>query len=224
MLHLIPFHKIPNFVEKFKKGIGGQISVLLYYLMSYLEKQYIETLSNWTDIQKHMPLLREYATKCDHITELGTDDGTSTWAFLSGLPKVLHTYDIAPCPNEISLKLASEENNIQFYFHRENTLEVEIEPTDLLFIDSLHTYTQVFSELNLHADKVSKYIIAHDINMFGRQGGGGTLEQISTCPHYLTKGVLDAVEEFLDKTKNWEIVYKDLEDPYGLIILKRLDN
>ena len=79
-----------------------------------IKERYNEVLNTWSDIQKHMPLLKEYAGKCDHITELGTDDGTSTWAFLAGKPKVIHCYDILPCPIEDLIQLAKDEN-IEFY-------------------------------------------------------------------------------------------------------------
>jgi hypothetical protein len=50
-----------------------------------------------------------------------------------------------------------------------NVLEVEIEETELLFIDTYHYYAQLKKELKLHAGKISRYIAFHDtFNMVRR--------------------------------------------------------
>jgi hypothetical protein len=104
---------------------------------------------------------------------------------------------------------------------------VEIEDTELLFIDTLHTYQQLSSELKLHSEKVSKYIILHDTVYFGRVD-----EKIYSHASEIIKndkdnknnksGLMTSVEDFLnsDYGFKWEI-HKHYENNNGLTILKR---
>jgi hypothetical protein len=47
---------------------------------------------------------------------------------------------------------------------------VEIEPTDMLFIDTFHVYEQLRRELALHAGKARRFIVLHDTTTFGEKG------------------------------------------------------
>jgi hypothetical protein len=93
-------------------------------------------------------------------------------------------------------------------------LDIEIEETDLLFIDTYHCYEQLKQELNLHSGKVRKYIVFHDTYTYGRKG-----ENLSYQSFEGTKGILYAIEEFLEENKNWEIVH-DVDYNNGLIIIE----
>jgi hypothetical protein len=73
-----------------------------------------------------------------------------------------------------------------FVFHLADVLQVEIEETDLLFIDTWHVCQQLREELALHAAKVRRYIVLHDTTTFGDRG--------ETEGH---AGLWPAVEEFL---------------------------
>ena len=122
-----------------------------------------------SDINEHLPTLRDLAKECEHVTEMGVRDVVSTWAFLLGLAnnskkkKVLRSYDIHKSVN-IDLALnEAKSNKIDMTFTEVDVLKTEIEGTDLLFIDTLHTYTQLKNELKLHASKAKKYIVFHDI-------------------------------------------------------------
>ena len=91
-----------------------------------------------------------------------------------------------------------------------NTLELEIEPTDLLFIDTLHTYQQLTQELDRHASKVAHYIVLHDTETYGQKGEDGS-----------EPGLIGAVENFLAKDTGW-VMRDRLKNNNGLTILKRL--
>lgn len=132
-----------------------------------LEQAYYDRVNNPSDINEHLGTLRKYGSKCDLITEMGTRDLVSAYAFLVTRPKRFITYDIYISQwLPITEQLAKNEN-VNFAFKNENTLEIEIDQTDLLFIDTLHTYEQLDAELKLHSDKVKNYIILHDIVSFG---------------------------------------------------------
>jgi hypothetical protein len=184
--------------------------------------QTYETLVNTpSDINEHLPTLKEYAEKCDHITEMGVRWIVSTYAFLSGRPKTLISIDIQhPNTWDASLtpvqKYALEEN-INFSFMLGNTLEIDIEQTDLLFIDTWHAYKQLKGELERHHLKVNKYIILHDTSnyefcdetsyeMWGWKGEN--------------KGLWPAIEEFLQSNPEWKL-HKRYINNNGLTILER---
>ena len=100
---------------------------------------------------------------------------------------------------------------VNFEFIQASTTDVEIEETDLLFIDTLHVYEQLKAELGKHAGKVRKYIIMHDTVTFGTHG------ELSG-----TTGLMPAVNEFLASNPQWKIkeVYTNL---HGLTILERVE-
>jgi len=184
--------------------------------MSLIEKNYQRVLTGdqSVDIVEHLPVLRKYAEKCDHITELGVRWIVSTWAFLAANPKRMISFDLE-YPNVYGgnlpeLMQAIEETDIRYWFQKANDLEIEIEETDLLFIDTLHTYEQLRQELFLHGNKSRKYIIFHDTYTFGLVGQDGQ------------KGLLPAIAEFLQSNPQW-IVIEDLKNNNGLMVLGKVD-
>jgi hypothetical protein len=139
-----------------------------------------------SDVNAHMVTLRKYASKCKHITEFGVRGGGSTKAFLAAKPRRLVSYDLDLFPEILKLAESVPEETT-FKFCHQNVLTTEIEPTDLLFIDTLHTYEQLREELRLHANKVVNWIILHDTEACGSIGEDGG------------KGLNDAISEFLEE-------------------------
>lgn len=132
-------------------------------------KQLCETPS---DIHEHLPVLAELAKDCQHITEMGVRSCVSSWAFIEGMNggklisiDIKHPSFYIHQGGDISFEKAVEvckEKGIDFEFIEADTLKIKIEPTDLLFIDTLHTGEQLKQELKLHANKAKKFIIFHD--------------------------------------------------------------
>lgn len=161
------------------------------------------------DIVEHLPTLHSYGKECKHITELGTRLGYSTSAFLYSLPTKMICYDVDEKKEFIDkARNISVENNIEFIFNNKDVLSVEIEETDLLFIDTLHTYAQLKKELELHAKKARKYIIMHDTEIFKDIGEDRS-----------KPGLAQAINEFLQNNLNWQID-KIYTNNFGLTILK----
>jgi hypothetical protein len=71
---------------------------------------------------------------------MGVRIPTSTWAFLAGNPEVLISYDIIRDNNIKNVEQQSKLSNTSFKFIESDVLKIKIDPTDLLFIDTLHTY------------------------------------------------------------------------------------
>lgn len=121
-----------------------------------------------SDINEHLPTLKNLASECDSILELGVRTGTSTWAFIEGLkPKSkLISVDIKS-PNDYgasssALQLGAKNKDIDFELIIEDSTKYKSPKVDLLFVDTLHTYSQVSAELKAHAKNVNKYIVFHD--------------------------------------------------------------
>lgn len=161
-----------------------------------------------SDIYFHLPKLKEYATKCSHVTELGTRKGNSTLAFLSARSEIVISYDLDKWDDIFILEDWAKKENINYEFIQANDLEIEIEPTDLLFIDTLHTGEQLFKELFLHADKANKYLIFHDTVTYWDKGMWGG------------SGMGWAITEFIQNNPEWKEVYRS-EENNGLLILER---
>ena len=143
-----------------------------------------------------------YAGKVDRIVELGVYTGLSTTAFLMGKPKKLRSYDLLH-ENFIvkkDLMVFAENNNIDFKFIIGNSLEIEIDETDLLFIDTVHKKEHTLAELNRHAGKTQKFIMLHDVE---------------SCPD-----VFEAAQEFINLNPEWTV---DLhcKKGDGLLVLKK---
>jgi hypothetical protein len=193
--------------------------------MTTLDKIYEDLCQTRSDINEHLPTLKKYSEECEHITEMGVRWVVSTYAFLASRPKRLLSIDMqSPSNWNVSLEPVvnfANDINCNFNFWLANNLEIEIEETDLLFIDTWHSYKQLKSELELHASKVKKYIILHDTVLFGTNDELNSYDAWGWENEYEKKGLLPAIDEFLHNNKNW-IKHEVFENNNGLIILKRI--
>lgn len=144
----------------------------------------------------------KYATKVDSIAEFGVYTGLSTAAFLMGNPKKLRSYDITAKNLSVlsELEYYAVSNNIDFQFQIGNSLEIDIDEVDLLFIDTVHKKKHTHAELYRHATKIKKYIIFHDTTDW--------------------PGVFEAAFEFLVANHEWHII-EHCNKGSGLLVLKR---
>jgi len=161
----------------------------------------------YSDTALDLWLLYEFAGRVQHITEFGVRAGVSTSAFMAAQPDFLRSYDIEPCPNYNTLRMAADRTDWKFVL--QSSLEADIEPTDLLFIDSLHTYAQLRAELEQHHEKVSTYIMLHDTISCG------TKDEFGNEP-----GLLAAYRDFVEANPQWQLYLASMAQN-GLTILKR---
>jgi hypothetical protein len=151
-----------------------------------------------TDINEHLPMLYFLAQQCDHVTEFGVRTGASTLAFLHGLqgrPATLRSYDIN---DQFGVQeLLTRWTRVEWTFSICSTLSISrIEPTDLLFVDTLHNYDQVRQELALHGEAARRWIVFHDTETFGVTGDDGG------------RGINQAIDVWLQAKPEWRIVYR----------------
>lgn len=184
-----------------------------------LEAHFFDLVETPSDINEHLWTLRSLAEECEHVTEFGMRTGLSTAALLAGQPKKLVTWDIN-IASVISTRTAELANlasggRTDFEPRVGNTLEISpIEPTDMLFIDSLHTATHLLAELKRHADParmhVKKYLVFHDTILFGDVGEDGQ-----------SPGLRGAIRFFQSKwaLPQWELLH-DFKNNNGLVVLR----
>jgi glycosyltransferase involved in cell wall biosynthesis len=192
--------------DEYKANEGVYVQDRYFPTIDRLYERYCETKS---DINEHLPTLMELTKECNHATELGVRYAVSTWAFLKGLKgrkgtKCVSVDIVKPeefgVSTELLKKVASQEGT-EWEFILGDSLEIEIEPTDLLFLDTIHTYKQVLAELKRHAPKTKKYIAIHDTET--------SKEELQP-----------AINEFLGENPEWEM-YKFHPKNNGLSVLRR---
>lgn len=171
------------------------------------EEIYYELCYKKSDINEHLPTLKRYAEKCEHVTEFGFRHGCSIFALLMAKPKRLVSYDLNNHPTVETVKKLARKENVNFQFKQENVLNANIEETDFLFIDTWHCDHQLKKELELHAGKVKKFLGFHDTFSFWLTGEDGGI------------GLKPVIESFLLENTNWKEDFRT-DDNNGLLILK----
>jgi hypothetical protein len=203
----------------------GRASLLRIYEFSCTEP---------TDINEHVPKLRALAKQCSSAAELGVSGFASTWGILQGLaesPLENKSYlgvDLnRPRQNWVELaECISQSIGVQYNFLEKNELELEIDPVDLLFIDSIHTYAHLTYELETFSPKVRKYIAMHDTSEpFTFSDCSSYRGDRSEYPLFINRekrGTWVAVWDFLSKHPEWRLIERHFNS-HGFSILKRVD-
>jgi len=189
-----------------------------------IEQEFKLRIQTPSDINELLPDLASAAITCQHITEMGVRNPTSTYAFLRGLEvqkgsKKLISYDIGRYPEVDLVEQLAREASIDFTFILQDVLVADIEETDFLFIDTFHTATQLEKELALHAGKVRKYIGFHDTTTFW-ENGEPSYESVQDKGTNCGRGLKYALEPFLESHPEWKIVLRR-EYNNGLTIIER---
>lgn len=184
-----------------------------------IEQHYNDAMYTPSDINEHIDTLYNLAKECSHITEMGVRNVVSTWAFMLRDPKKLVGIDIHVNPSVSEAELIYP----KWEFIQADTLKIDIEPTELLFIDTLHTYSQLKKELSKHAKNVKKYIVLHDTTTYGYTDEPTDWQTPEIMANYEVgniKGLKPAVQEFLEANEDW-VLFKEYTNNNGLTILKR---
>lgn len=194
--------------------------------MFEINKKYEEKFNTKSDINEHLPVLKQYGDECNTIVEMGVRSIVSTWAFLSSNPRTLISLDIENPSNfggNID-EVYSLANNagINFKFVESSSLTYDMPLTDLLFIDTWHDYLQLKKELYRHHKNTKKYIILHDTNTFGYVDES-EYEQYNQQRNEtnLPKGLCPAIDEFLSENREW-VLWERRPNNNGLTVLKRI--
>ena len=193
--------------------------------MINLEEKVNELYTTPSDINEHFPAIIKYGSECETITEMGVRGIVSTWGWLACAPKKLISYDIhnpAKWGGDIqSVYDTAAAYNLNFEFKIADVLKIEIDETDLLFIDTWHAYDQLKQELKIHSNKVKKYICFHDTTSYEfndePKGHENTWEGQSSG-----KGIWPAIEEFLMENNDTWVLKERFKNNNGFTVIKRI--
>lgn len=203
--------------------------------MNIVEESYRALSLSPSDINEHLPTLKRYADECEHITEMGVRWVVSTFAFAVAKPKTFVSIDIIDPRSDFenwnsvwgsgqrlnNIIEYCADNNVNYSFVLGDTTKITIEETDLLFIDTLHEYDQIKTELKLHGNKARKYLIFHDTETFKfREERNPDLYGKSSKDKF---GIWPAIEEFLVENSHWKI-HEVFTNCNGLTVLKRVNS
>ncbi len=154
------------------------------------------------DMYKRLDYIQKTFIGVETITEFGPFQGCSTAAWISLRPKKFVTVDRGVSLDIPVFQQAAEEVGVSFKFVIGNDIEIDIEPCELLFIDTMHTEDHTFNELQRHADKISKYLVFHDVN-----------------PNRFD--TLKGINKWWVNHSEWHLKYQDFED-CGFMVLEKL--
>lgn len=200
-----------------------------------LKKQYTLHCLLPSDINDHLPTLRRIARECRSVVELGVRNVVSSWGLIQGLSENPHSnrsylgVDLGyPQPHVLELvRELTLANNISFDFWLANDMDIDIEPVDFLFIDTLHIYAHLTYELEKFSSKALKYIGMHDTSQtFEYRDCLSYTGDYSEYPAFIDRtkrGLWRAVEDFLARHPEW-VLHERYEYNNGLTILKRVSN
>lgn len=176
--------------------------------MPTLDELYQHHLDSSPDIRGHLAYLRSLAATCKHVTEFGVRWGSAASALIiSGA--CYRGYDITETFEARQLMQVARQEGRDARLLVMSSLDAhDMEPTDLLLIDSLHTRDQASAEMAMHHHRVRRYIILHDTETFGQVGEDGG------------PGLWPAVEDFLSQHQEWSIRERFVHDN-GLTVLER---
>lgn len=197
-----------------------------------LKQIYNQHCQTPSDINEHLPVLKQLASECNSAVEIGVRSMVSTWALLQGLsenyhPKKLYIgIDIAAPPRQTLLKAKklALAKNIWFEFWQLNDMTIDIPVVDLLFIDSLHTYCHLTYELEKFSPQVTKYIALHDTSppweLKDDEEYLGDYSEYDPSIDRSKRGLWAAVADFLDNHPEWNL-FERRTNNHGFTILKR---
>jgi len=144
------------------------IATLWWWRKPALADRYEQLCATPSDIYMHLPTFVRVVEElnAEHVIELGTRTGVSTIAWLYGLEKTggrLTSVDIDPAPNIGDWP--------HWTFHQADDLDprllADLEPADIVFIDTSHHYRQTLAELHVyrHLVKPGGRILLHDTEL-----------------------------------------------------------
>lgn len=193
-------------VEEEKKSCSSCADKARKQPLPPLGQLYDAALNTASDINEHVPKLRELASKSKRVVEFGMRHGVSTVALLAGQPEKFTSIDVNRDP--MAERLKTQSGVTEFNFIQGDSLAVDIDECDLLFIDTKHNAAQLAGELARHAAKVTHWIALHDTQIYGEHGDDGG------------PGLLHALRKFLRDNPEWSVVYH-VENNYGFTVISK---
>lgn len=185
----------------------------------HIEKAYQQELNTKSDINEHLHDLYTLACDCTHVTEMGSRFGSSTKAFLKA-PVSLRAYDLEIHPPLMELFKIARKVGKDVEYVRANTLDLLIEPTDMIFIDTWHSQEQLRAELKLHGNAARKYLAFHDTHTYGVRDEQRDWAANPNRKAIAGQGLMSAIIDFLIQHPEWQFKMCKTNNN-GLTVLER---
>lgn len=207
------------------------------HVMEIVKNVFMQLSNHPSDINEHLTTLYNHAKECETIIECGVRGCVSSWALAHGLlnndkdtKKILFN-DITECDMQLLMN-ATNGTELMIDCKWMNNLDLKLEHDyDMIFIDTWHVYGQLKRELEKFAPNINKYMIMHDTTVDEihgetiRMNMNATQQSIKTgfSMEEINCGLGKAIDEFLEKNKEWELFEKYVNNN-GLTVLKRREH
>lgn len=167
-----------------------------------------EAASKASDFHEHVGTLRELAGHCASAAELSLWLKPADVAMAAGLPEGATLVSVCRYPKPHWGRLSDlMGGRLRSRVEEPNT--AELEPTDLLFIDTEHDAEVLFKLLEQHHAKVNKYLVVHCTETFGENGDQPN-----------RPGVMHALRTFCKNRPEWVVKRRDRNN-HGLMVLSK---
>lgn len=229
-MHLANTILTPEFQKAY---VDFAIDRILTGEISLLSSRFKRLCLTPSDIHEHLPILREYASKCTSVVECGVYEVTSSYAFADAL-RGKEGASLTMVDPHLSEKIPGfldccARERLGARFLHGSDLAVDPVPTDLLFIDTWHVYAQLKRELARWHSSVRKYILLHDTTVDewygeavrGRADIDRFVRETGFPAEEIQKGLWPAIVEFLCQHPEWTLEARYTNNN-GLTILSRV--
>ncbi len=172
------------------------------------------------DLDQHLPLLKDLASKCNHVTEI-TKRRESTVGLLAGRPAVLVSYQkeadillktLSQVVTEDALTRTDSRHvqSITTHWGADSSEMDTIAETDLLYLDSVMSGERLAMELGQHGGRVRRFLVIRGTGAFGEKAEG------IDAP-----GLYHALRPWMEANPKWFISYH-AQNEYGITVLANL--
>jgi hypothetical protein len=175
-----------------------------------------DLLQKQAETNRQIYTLLRFACKCEHATALSLNSYEAATVFLS-----------AKIPNSVVYTLSEVDENVKKTLEKINKDSVklelkklgkEIEPTDLLYIDTPAEGNFRAGELEKYHASVRKYIILPNTVTYAHKAANN----IKLADHQTPIGLVFGINHFIQTHDNWFILEHDDIDP-GITVLVNKD-
>ena len=190
------------------------------------------------DINELLPRIRAALVGARHISEVGVREAISSWTFAAvaaeaadaGAPVTYRALDITRQEGVADLEAALAQcPGIDFSYTEGSDLLVPPWPTEVMLLDTWHTYKQLARELPRFAPYISRTLMLHDTSLKGEvdeilEGAGGKpVDEALFAGLPQKQGLWPAIQDFLvtEEGKNWRVAER-ITANNGLTIMQRV--
>jgi hypothetical protein len=157
------------------------------------------------DLNQHIPKLTELASQCDHVTDI-SERRESVIGLAAGNPGRLISYNTDWNHGLVRLLQTMAPNATIMELPHNSPKPLDINPTDLLFIDTRHSGEMLLEDLRHYSRVVRRWIARHDTQTYLGTGPDGKA------------GFHWAIRTFLDENPDWFVAYHTGKQ-HGLTVL-----